>query len=317
MEANFPRKESVDVGKSPAQKGEMMSPLNFTLAQIEAFACVCETGTLTHAARKLRKDRTTVSELVAYLEADLGYPLFERAGRSLTLTEAGERLWRQSRLFLHEAQSFAQLARQIPQQLSTRLTLCYDAFTPRDFLLRLGALLKNRQIQLEPVLCERVSAENWLEQSRADVGVFQAMNRSINDSLHWRAIGNISLAVYARSDFFPDAEVSQFHLASRTQLMPFLELPEWLMRRLQVADDILQVNENGMLQALLCAGEGWAWLPEHMKADSWPGVVRVNTDMGNGAISQLMVALWKPGQLAPPVLSQLLAAFSEAWPAPD
>lgn len=294
-----------------------MTPLNFTLSQIEAFACVCETGTLTHAARKLRKDRTTVSELVAYLEADLGYPLFERAGRSLTLTEAGERLWRQSRLFLHEAQSFAQLARQIPQQIGTRLTLCYDAFTPREFLLRLRCSLDASQIQLEPILGERIEAESWLEQGRADVGLFQAMNRSINDRLHWRAIGNISLAVYAREDFFPAGQVSQFHLASRTQLMPFLDLPEWLMRRLQIADDILRVNQQDMLQALLCSGEGWAWLPEHMNADSWPGVVRVGTDMGDGTISQLMVALWKPGQLAPPVLAKLLAAFNEAWPAAD
>ena len=108
-----------------------MAALRFTLAQIEAFACVCESGTLTQAARRLKKDRTTVRELVDYLEIDLGYRLFERSTRPLTLTPQGQLLYRQARLFLHEAEAFSRIAGQIPAQLDTHLTLCYDLFTPR------------------------------------------------------------------------------------------------------------------------------------------------------------------------------------------
>ncbi|WPM83917.1 LysR family transcriptional regulator [Apirhabdus apintestini] len=182
-----------------------MNPLNFTLAQIEAFASVCETGTLTHAAKKLRKDRTTVSELVEYLEMDLGYALFDRSSRPLKLTEAGERLWRQAQLFLHEAQMFSQVARQIPEHLSARLTLCYDPFTPRDFLLRLQGALAMRQIRVDLLLGERGDAQRWLAEGSVDVGIFQALNRSINESLQWRSVGSISLAVYARRGFLTKA----------------------------------------------------------------------------------------------------------------
>lgn len=103
-----------------------MDKVSFTLAQIEAFACVCECGTLTQAAKKLRKDLTTVSQLLDYLEIDLGYVLFDRATRPMALTDAGQRLYRQARLFLIEARAFAQAVRQIPYQLSAQLTLCYD-----------------------------------------------------------------------------------------------------------------------------------------------------------------------------------------------
>lgn len=296
-------------------KEEKINPLNFTLAQIEAFACVCEAGTLTHAARRLKKDRSTVSELIEYLEMDLGYALFDRHTRPLTLTQAGEQLWRQSRLFLHEAQAFAHVARHIPEQLSTRLTLCYDPFTPRDFLLRLQQSLASRQIRLELILSERAQAESWIEAGKADVGLFQALNRTINDRLQWRAVGTFSLMVYARSGFFPQGSVSQFHLASRTQLMPFHTLPDWLTQRLQVADDILRVNDMVMLREILCEGGGWAFLPAHFHADSWPGIVRVETGMGERALSQLLVALWKPGQINHPALAQLLPALDEAWSA--
>lgn len=294
-----------------------MNPLNFTLAQIEAFACVCETGTLTHAARKLKKDRSTISELIDYLEIDLGYPLFDRSTRPLRLTDAGELLWRQSRLFLHEAQAFAQVAHHINTQRNARLTLCYELFTPRDFLLRVQRELAQRQIRLELILCERAEAEAWIIQGKADAGLFQALNRTINDSLQWRAVGNIPLAVYARAGFFPPGPVSQFNLASRTQLMPFRSLPDWLTRRLQIADDVLRVNEVAILREMLCAGDGWAFVPEHIGAERWPEIVRVETEMGDSALSQMLVALWKPGQAGQTALAQLLATLVQTWPGQD
>lgn len=99
--------------------------------------------------QKAKKDRTTISELVDYLELDLGYALFDRSTRPLSLTDAGKLLYRQARLFLHEAQAFGQIAEHIPQQLSTQLTLCYDAFTPRDFYFAwLTSCTANRSISI-------------------------------------------------------------------------------------------------------------------------------------------------------------------------
>ncbi|WP_435953943.1 LysR family transcriptional regulator [Dryocola sp. BD626] len=290
-----------------------MNLLNFTLAQIEAFACVCECGTLTQAARKLKKDRTTISELVDYLELDLGYPLFDRSTRPLTLTDAGQLLYRQARLFLHEAQAFAQIARQIPQQLSTHVTLCYDPFTPRDYLFRLTRLLRGRQIQLDLILCERGQAEQWLEEGLADIGIYQAMNRSINDKLQWRAVGSIALAVYAKEGFFPVKPVSSLQLASCTQLIPFQSMPPWLAQRLQIADRTLRVNEMAMLEKLLCAGDGWAFLPVHFEAESWENVERIETEFGDSGLAHPLVALSRPGHIAQPLLAQLLDAMGEAW----
>ena len=63
-----------------------MKTLQYSFAQIEAFATIAETGSLSRAAIRLGKDRTTLRDLLDYLEDALGYRLFSRAGRSLTLT---------------------------------------------------------------------------------------------------------------------------------------------------------------------------------------------------------------------------------------
>lgn len=282
-----------------------MAALRFTLAQIEAFACVCESGTLTQAARRLQKDRTTVSELVDYLEIDLGYALFERSTRPLTLTPQGQLLYRQARLFLHEAEAFSRIAAEIPAQLNTHLTLCYDLFTPRRALLQLTQRLAQQRIQLDLIACERAEAEKGLGDGSVDIAVFQALNRTVNDSLHWRAVGSVSLAVYACEEFFTHGPVSLLHLASKTQLMPFCDLPPALAARLQIADRIVRVNEMPMLEQLLQSGCGWAFLPDHFQVERLEGVARVETEMGEKGLSHPLVALWKPGRVNMTVLDAL------------
>lgn len=64
---------------------------------IRAFLATAETGSLSAAARQLRLTQPTLSRQVAALEEDLGVMLFERVGRALALTEAGQELLSHSR----------------------------------------------------------------------------------------------------------------------------------------------------------------------------------------------------------------------------
>ena len=58
-----------------------MKTLQYSFAQIEAFATIAETGSLSQAAIRLAKDRTTLRDLLDYLEDALGYRLFSRCVR--------------------------------------------------------------------------------------------------------------------------------------------------------------------------------------------------------------------------------------------
>src|SRR5262245_13532963 len=63
-----------------------------TLQQLTYFLAAAEHGSFTAAADVLHLARPSVSEQIAHLEAELGVPLFVRAGRRLQLTDAGRLL---------------------------------------------------------------------------------------------------------------------------------------------------------------------------------------------------------------------------------
>lgn len=56
------------------------------------FAQVARSGGISRAAIELGADQSTVSRRISLLEADLGVRLFQRTGRGVTLTEAGQQL---------------------------------------------------------------------------------------------------------------------------------------------------------------------------------------------------------------------------------
>ena len=65
-----------------------MAELNFN--HLRYFRAVAHEGGLTRAAQKLNLSQSALSVQIQKLEYQIGHPLFERAGRRLTLTEAGQ-----------------------------------------------------------------------------------------------------------------------------------------------------------------------------------------------------------------------------------
>ncbi|MEZ5738851.1 MAG: LysR substrate-binding domain-containing protein [Burkholderiaceae bacterium] len=68
------------------------SSVRFTLRQLESFALVLQTGSVSEAARRLSRTQSAISMSLKDLENALGTPLFERRGRRLVRTDAAERL---------------------------------------------------------------------------------------------------------------------------------------------------------------------------------------------------------------------------------
>lgn len=66
--------------------------VSFDWNQIRAFLATAEEGSLSAAARALGSTQPTVGRQVSSLEKDLGVTLFERAGRALVITSAGQDL---------------------------------------------------------------------------------------------------------------------------------------------------------------------------------------------------------------------------------
>lgn len=57
--------------------------------EIQAFIVICDQGSFQAAAERLHLSQPAISKRLANLEERLGHPLFDRVGRSVSLTEAG------------------------------------------------------------------------------------------------------------------------------------------------------------------------------------------------------------------------------------
>lgn len=62
------------------------------LRHLKTFVAVASSLNITRAAERIHLAQSSVSEQIQALEADLDATLFDRTGRKLKLTEAGERL---------------------------------------------------------------------------------------------------------------------------------------------------------------------------------------------------------------------------------
>jgi DNA-binding transcriptional LysR family regulator len=81
------------------------------LRQLQTFVCVAEAGGFSRALARLHLSQPAASRQILALEAELNLALFDRIGRGLRLTSAGEDLLRQSREFLSQADVLRQRAR--------------------------------------------------------------------------------------------------------------------------------------------------------------------------------------------------------------
>ena len=67
------------------------------LKLLEIFCCVCDEGSFSRAAERLGLSQPTVSEHIKTLETYFGTPLFDRLGRRIHVTGAGEVLYSRGR----------------------------------------------------------------------------------------------------------------------------------------------------------------------------------------------------------------------------
>lgn len=90
---------------------------------LRAFVLVAETGSFSLAAEKLHLTQPAVSKRVALLEEQLGAALFDRIGRNIGLTEAGQALLPHAKSVQQELEAAAQSVRDLSGEIAGQLRL--------------------------------------------------------------------------------------------------------------------------------------------------------------------------------------------------
>lgn len=175
--------------------------------------------------------------------------------------------------------------------------------------------MAQRNTRLSLINASRDEAERLLANGQADLGICQARNRSVGDTMEWRALGAIEMDFYASKALFPGAEqsLSLLELSLTPQVIMHPDSDEPVARRLQISGHTIFTNELEMLRALLEQGSGWGFLPTHMHAEQWKNVNTLRTEVGSQGISQTMVTIWKPGNDRRVLIDETLGLLPGLW----
>lgn len=79
-----------------------MSSLILDSRKLLAFATLARVGSFTQAAKEMTLTQSAVSHAIKALERDLGCRLFDRMGRTVTITPAGRQLLLRTDIILAE-----------------------------------------------------------------------------------------------------------------------------------------------------------------------------------------------------------------------
>src|SRR4051795_12744924 len=130
-----------------------------TLQQLTYFLAAVEHGSFSAAANALHMAQPSLSEQIRRLEAELGVPLFVRAGRGLELTEAGRLLRPHAQRTLADAQAAADSVREVRDL--TGGTVAFGTFGSAHHYL-LGGLVQDFR-RRHPDVRVRVVGQNSVE----------------------------------------------------------------------------------------------------------------------------------------------------------
>ncbi len=249
----------------------MPSPLAKTsLEQWAVLAAVVDQGGYAQAAAALHRSQSAVSYAVSRLQEELEVPLLALEGRKAVLTPHGQTLLQRARSILRDMNTLELLARSLKQGWEPQLTLVVDAAFPRDHLMKIVAELQqlcpNTQMQLSDAVLS--GAEEAIADGRADVVV----TAYVPEGHFGELLLDVTFVAVARPEhplFAVGRELSFEDLTRYVQVVvrdSGLKHPRdegWLG-----AERRCTVSSMEASLATVKAGLAYAWLPEHVVAES-------------------------------------------------
>ena len=130
-----------------------------TLDQLDVFMAVVEHGSFSAAARSLHRAQSAVSYGIARLEEELEVELFDRSGRTPTLTPAGKALVGDARAVRVRVDEMVARAKVFSRGVEPKLSLAVDAFFPAEALRAVLREFDARYPEVELVLHSSAMSE--------------------------------------------------------------------------------------------------------------------------------------------------------------
>jgi DNA-binding transcriptional LysR family regulator len=248
------------------------------LQGLEAFLAVAELGSFSKAGEKLFLTQPAISKRIANLETHLSAPLFDRIGRDVYLTEAGEVLQQRAKSIIDDIRDTHSTVSQLNSKDVRQLTLASSHHIGLHYL---GPILRtfideNPIAKLDVKFLESEQAIESLLKREIELAL-TTIPSPLNKELTAKTLWKDSLKFVIANDHplsMRKGKLRLNELAHLTAILPdqqtttFQIIEQTFERHKIPLKRVLSVNYLETIRALVSNGIGWSLLPEAMIDDS-------------------------------------------------
>lgn len=245
---------------------------------LRIFYFICQSATLTEAARHLHVTQSALSRRLMTLESNLGYRLFNRGHRGLTLVQEGQELLNLVSPVFDKFTQYQTARTQQSQTAQGLLKVSMAPYLPTPWLMYHTAQFLEHHPQLNfNLIPQHSSSGHFIKQADCALQLFDA---SRDDELIQKPLGKMSYGLYVSQSYlskkgaFKDIQDLQLHPKLILKIPDFdapLGWPESVtyeanfarIHEFSIAQDVLEATRQGL---------GIAALPR-LQASSYPDLV--------------------------------------------
>lgn len=241
----------------------------FTFEQVDAFVAVVEAGSFSAAARRLRKDKSSIHQLVSYLEIELGIELFNREKKLPVLRPEAKNIYNYSKLLLEQHKEIQSLADNLFHGIEDSLTISYDIVIPRQVIIEISDQLSKEfpSSQIHWLCQNKTTAINALDNQTIDI-TLQALSHRAKpqDGLDALTLGQVACSLYINKNTV-DHNLS--YTRSYLQVKPQFILESFVaaeLDELTILSPFYRLFSEVylMVECLSQTPHAWAIIPDHL-----------------------------------------------------
>lgn len=245
------------------------------IRNLTTFVRIAEVHSFSHTAAELGYSQSAVTMQIKQLEEELGTPLFERIGRKVKLTQAGERLLPHALSILdsvREAQNVASEPRQVSGRLRIGTCESYVISVLPPVFMEMSRLCPRVEISthtaMVPDLCD------MLRQNDVDILFFLDEKIYFPEWVKvWERPEKILFVASAGSELAQEKNISierllaaPLYLTERGISYRYA-MEQVLAARGYELQPFLEVGNTDVITRFLLAGEGISFLPEYVVSE--------------------------------------------------
>lgn len=164
---------------------------------LNTFVAVADHGSMAAAARLLNITPAAVAQQIRTLEREIGAPLIARAGRTVSVTEAGARILQSTRELLRGVADLSTLANDVDTAGELRLGAGTNALTGMlpDVLARMVERFPRIKVFIKPGYSPDLYA--WVERGELDAAIVLQAPFKLPKTCQWEVLREEPLVVLA------------------------------------------------------------------------------------------------------------------------